>query len=320
MVDCIISIFLNQDKYFLWEYVVNLDYLRTYVEVIKLGSFSEVAKKLSISQPAVSFQIQKLEQELGVRLVDRGQKTVTMTEAGKRLLRFAEAVKEEREHLLQDLEQLREEVIGNLIVTASTIPGDFILPSIVSEFKTRHPAIGIQVVVSDSATVITGVKSGAYEVGFCGMAPEGQELELFKIAEDEIVLIVFPEHPFACRQEVSFMEVAGEPLIFREETSGTQRNVESLLLKAGFNLGQCKPTLVLGTTEAVVSAVEARAGIAFVSNLAIKKSLALGLVKVVGVEGLTFGRDFFCIYRKERMVSRLLGEFITFVRSRASKL
>ena len=320
MVDCIISIFLIQDKYFLWEYVVNLDYLRTYVEVIKLGSFSEVAKKLSISQPAVSFQIQKLEQELGVRLVDRGQKTVTMTEAGKRLLRFAEAVKEEREHLLQDLEQLREEVIGNLIVTASTIPGDFILPSIVSEFKTRHPAIGIQVVVSDSAMVITGVKSGAYEVGFCGMAPEGQELELFKIAEDEIVLIVFPEHPFACRQEVSFMEVAGEPLIFREETSGTQRNVESLLLKAGFNLGQCKPTLVLGTTESVVSAVEARAGIAFVSNLAIEKSLALGLVKVVGVEGLTFGRDFLCIYRKERMVSRLLGEFITFVRARASKL
>jgi len=299
---------------------MNLDYLRTYIEVIKLGSFSEVAKKLSISQPAVSFQIQKLEQELGVRLVDRGQKTVTMTEAGKRLLRFAEAVKEEREHLLQDLEQLREEVIGNLIVTASTIPGDFILPSIVSEFKTRHPAIGIQVVVSDSAMVITGVKSGAYEVGFCGMAPEGQELELFKIAEDEIVLIVFPEHPFAYRQEVSFMEVAGEPLIFREETSGTQRNVESLLLKAGFNLGQCKPTLVLGTTESVVSAVEVRAGIAFVSNLAIEKSLALGLVKVVGVEGLTFGRDFFCIYRKERMVSRLLGEFITFVRARASKL
>lgn len=320
MVDCIISIFLIQDKYFLWEYVVNLDYLRTYVEVIKLGSFSEVAKKLSISQPAVSFQIQKLEQELGVRLVDRGQKTVTMTEAGKRLLRFAEAVKEEREHLLQDLEQLREEVIGNLIVTASTIPGGFILPSIVSEFKTRHPAIGIQVVVSDSAMVITGVKSGAYEVGFCGMAPEGQELELFKIAEDEIVLIVFPEHPFACSQEVSFMEVAVEPLIFREETSGTQRNVESLLLKAGFNLGQCKPTLVLGTTESVVSAVEARAGIAFVSNIAIKKSLALGLVKVVGVEGLTFARDFFCIYRKERMVSRLLGEFITFVRARASKL
>ncbi len=297
---------------------MNLDYLKTYLEVIKLGSFSEVARKLSISQPAVSFQIQKLEQDLGVRLIDRGQKTLTVTEAGKRLLRFAEAVEEERERLMYCLDQLREEVIGDLIITASTIPGDFILPSFFSEFKTQHPAVSIQVVVSDSATVIAEVRSGTYEVGFCGIAPEGQELELFKIAEDEIVLIAFPEHPFARRQEVSVMEVAGEPLIFREETSGTQRSMESLLFKTGFDLGQCKPTLVLGTTEAVVSAVEARAGIAFVSNLAINKSLALDLVKVVKVEGLTLRRDFFCIYRKERIVSRLLGEFIAFVRAKAS--
>ena len=65
---------------------MNLDYLSTYLEVIKQGSFSEVAKKLSISQPAVSFQIQKLEHDLGVRLIDRRQKTITLTEAGKRLL------------------------------------------------------------------------------------------------------------------------------------------------------------------------------------------------------------------------------------------
>ena len=297
---------------------MNLYYLRTYLEVIRLGSFSKVAKKLSISQPAVSFQIQKLEQELGVRLIDRQQKILTMTEAGKRLLVFAKLVVKEHQALAHDFEQLREEVTGNLAIAASTIPGDFILPPILSEFKRQHPAVGIQVVVSNSTTVIAGVGSGIYEVGFCGMALEGQEMESFKIAEDEIVLIVFPEHPFARRQEVSFLEVTAEPLIFREETSGTRRSVESLLLKAGFDLSQCKPTLLLGTTEAVVSAVEARAGIAFVSNLAIKKSLALDLAKVVKVEGLRLRRDFFCIYRKEMIVSRLLGEFITFARGKAS--
>ena len=85
---------------------MNLDYLKTYLEVIKLGSFSEVAKKLAISQPAVSFQIQKLEQDLGVRLLDRSQKAITVTEAGKRFLRFAEAVEEARDHLQHDLDQL----------------------------------------------------------------------------------------------------------------------------------------------------------------------------------------------------------------------
>lgn len=296
---------------------MNLDYLRTYIEIIKLGSFSEVAKKLAISQPAVSFQIQKLEQEFGVRLIDRRQKTPMMTEAGKRLLVFAKLFDKEHQNLVYDFEQLREEVTGNLAIAASTIPGDFILPPILSEFKRRHPAVNIQVSVTDSARVIEAVKSGEYDIGFCGIFPEGKELEAVKIAEDEIVLIVFPEHPFTGRKQVSFLEVSGEPLIFRELTSGTQRSVEALLLNAGFDVRQCKPTLVLGSTESVVTAVEAKSGIAFVSNLAIKKSVALGLVKVVVVEGLRLRRDFFCIYREERIVSRLLGEFVAFVQAGA---
>jgi len=93
---------------------MNLDYLNTYMQVIEVSNFSEVAKKLSISQPAVSFQIQKLERDLGVRLIDRSQKSVTMTDAGKRLLRFAKTIQEEREHLLNDLDRLRETVTGDL--------------------------------------------------------------------------------------------------------------------------------------------------------------------------------------------------------------
>jgi DNA-binding transcriptional LysR family regulator len=295
---------------------MNLDYLRTYLEVIRLGSFSEVAKELSISQPAVSFQIQRLEQELGVRLIDRRQKTLILTEAGKRLLTFAQTMEREHKSLVRDLDQLREEVIGNLTITASTIPGDFILPPILGEFKKLYPAVSIQVAITDSGQVIDGVERGTYEIGFCGMAPGEPELEAFKMAEDEIVLIVFPDHPFAGREKVSFLEVAREPLIFREQTSGTQRSVEALLLGAGFDPSRCELALILGTTEAVVSAVEAKSGIAFVSNLAIKKSLSLGLLKIVGIEGVILRRDFWCIYRKQRVVSRLLEEFIAFVKAR----
>ena len=297
---------------------MNLEYLKTYLEVVRMGSFSEVAKKLSFSQPAVSFQIQKLEHDLGVRLIDRGQKTIKLTDAGKRLFRFAEVVEKERARLMRDLDQLREEVTGNIIIAASTIPGEILLPPILGEFKALHPSVGARVDVSDSLTVISGVQSGAYDLGFCGTAPEGKELEYFKVAEDEIVLIVFPEHPFAKRKRISLMELEGEPLIFREETSGTQRNLKTLLSKAGVDIEKLSANLVLGTSQAVVSAVEARVGIAFVSNLAIKKSLALGLLKQVTVEGLELRRDFYCVYRKERVVSRLLSEFIAFAQARAT--
>jgi DNA-binding transcriptional LysR family regulator len=116
---------------------------------------------------------------------------------------------------------------------------------------------------------------------------------------------------------VSLTELEREPFIFREETSGTQQSLQGFLAKAGLDLRKWVPNLVLDTTEAVVSAVEIRAGIAFVSNLAIKKSLGLGLVKQVNVNGLRLTRDFYCIYRRERMVSRLLEEFITFIRARS---
>jgi DNA-binding transcriptional LysR family regulator len=295
-------------------FTVNLDHLKTFIEVINTGSFSEVAKRLSISQPAVSFQIQKLEQDLGVRLIDRKQKKLTLTEPGKRLLLFAENVQKEYGSLLEDMDQLREEVVGNLVITASTIPGDFILPPLLSEFKKQHPSVHIQVVVSDSGQVIRGVEEGTYYVGFCGISPGTKDVESIKIAEDEIVLIVSAGHPFAGRN-VSFIEITDEPLIVREEMSGTQKSVNAALSAAGYDVSLFKPSLTLGTTEGVVSAVEAGSGIAFVSSYAIKKSLSLGLVNVVKVDNLTMKRDFFCIYRRERMVSRLLEEFISFMRT-----
>lgn len=293
---------------------MNLDHLKTYIEVVKTGSFSEVAKKLGISQPAVSFQIQKLEQDLGVRLIDRKQKKLTLTEPGKRLLSFSQKVQDEYRGMMEDMDQLREDVTGNLFISASTIPGDFILPPLLSEFKTLHPSVQIRVAVSDSGQVIEDVENGAYDVGFCGVLPDNKDMEAVKIAEDEIVLIVAAGHPFSGRNSVAFMEIIEESFIAREETSGTQKNVSSLLMKAGFDISRLKPALVLGATEAVVSAVESRSGIAFVSSYAIKKSLSLGMVEAVNVEGLTLKRDFYCIYHKDRIVSRLLDEFVSFIK------
>ncbi len=285
---------------------------------MRLGSFSEVAKKLGISQPAVTFQVQKLEQELGARLIDRSQRTITLTAAGKRLLHFAEVVGRERENLRHDLEQLRDKVSGELLIGASTIPGEYLLPTLLAKFKQRYPAVKIQVVVSDSLTVISQISENSYEVGFCGSKPEGKDLASFKIATDEIVLIVFPGHPFAGKREVAPEELTGEPFIFREATSGTQQSLENLLGEAGLDIHHWTPHLVLGSTQAVVGAVAAGAGIAFVSNLAIKQYAAQGLVQQVNVKGLRLKRDFYCVYRQERIVTRLLEVFVDFVKTESA--
>lgn len=298
---------------------MNLDYLKTYLELIKLGSFSAVAKKLSISQPAVSFQLQKLEHDLGARLINRNQKKITLTDAGRRLLEFATAVDGEENALLKDLSKLRDEVGGELLIAASTTPGEYVMPVLVGEFLNQNPAVRARVVIEDSTLVISGVKEGKYEVGFCGsVPPKGQGFQTFKMAEDEIVLIVFPEHPFAHRKHVAFTEIEEEGLIFRESTSGTQRSMEAMMAKAGLNINRLKPRLTLGSSQAIVSAVEAHAGIAFVSNLAIRKSLEVGTICQVALSDLKMKRDFYCIFYTERLATRLIQEFVDFIREKVA--
>jgi len=296
------------------EVIMNLEYLKTYIELIKLGSFSEVAKKFSLSQPAVSFQIQKLEHDLGARLINRGQKNITLTDAGKRLLEFANNVIGESDNLFNDLDRLRQDVTGELTIAASTIPSEFLLPSILNEFIKLHPAVKAKVETRDSLTVLAGLQDGTYEVCFCGTTPpQSKDIDSFKIAEDEIVPIVFPGHPLAKKKLISLTELQGESLIFRDETSGTQKSLEVLLSETGFNLRSLTPRLILSNTQALVSAVESGVGIAFVSNLAIKKSLELGLVTKLKLENLELRRDFYCIYHKVKLESRLFRDFLTFV-------
>ena len=298
---------------------MNLDYLKTYLLLVKMGSFSTVAKKLSISQPAVSFQIQKLEHDLGVRLINRSQKKISLTEAGKRLLAFAQSVSGEEDRLLKDIDHMREEVGGELLVAASTAPGELILPALVGEFISRHPAVKAEIMVMDSMAVIAGVHEGNYEVGICGTPPPTEYgLQSFKMPGDEIVLIVSPGHRLAGKERVSFSDIETEPLIQRESTSGTQRSVEILLSKAGYSASRLTPHLTVGSSQAVISAVEAGAGIAFISNLAAAKAVKLDTIKQLALTGLKLKRDFYCIYHAEHMSSRLLQEFIGFIRERAS--
>lgn len=297
---------------------MDVNNLITYLNVIKLGSFSRAAKKLYFSQPGVSFQIKRLEKEIGLVLIEHHKKTIHMTEVGKRVLRFAESVHNEQLNLFHDLEQLQDKLTGNLFVVSSHMIGELVLPAILSAFKLQYPYVGIRLVLSDSVEVINQVSSGLYEIGFGSFKSDNQDLEFFKIGEHEIVLIVSPSHRYALQQEVSFADLTGETIVLREEPSGKARSAVDLVLENGFDISQCDSRLVLGTDIGVVSAVEAGAGIAFTSDLIVKKSVALGTVKVLKIKGLTIKRGVFCIYKKE-INSLIYEKFINFIQLYAQK-
>lgn len=297
---------------------MNISFLETFLEVVRLGNLSEAAKVLGLSQPGVTLQIQRLEREVALRLLDRTERGVNLTRAGQRFLRFAETVVEEQRRLLRDLDEMRHEVSGTLRIGAGTIPGEFLLPVMLSEFRERYPAASAVVTVGPSLIILDRVRSGDLELGFTGTPPETPDLSAFAVDGDEIVLIVPPDHPFARRKSVDLEELRGECFVLREDTSGTQQRLEALLDERSFDIRACRVSLTLGSSQAVVSAVEAGLGIAFVSNLAAARSEALARVNVVPLEGLRLQRKFYCVYRQDRLSSRLEREFLNFVRARAA--
>ena len=211
---------------------------------------------------------------------------------------------------------MREQLVGNLFITASHVPGEFILPGILSEFNNQYPSVEIKIVLYDPGQVIASIINGDFEIGISSTRPDNSVLAHFTIAEDEVVLIVYPGHKLAHQKEVSLNDLIGESLIFRTEPAGQGNTPADLLIEAGFDLNQSQTRMVLGSNIGVVSAVEAGAGVALISNLVVRKSEALGTVRVLRVKRLKSKREFNCIYRNDRPISRVCNTFLDFLRAR----
>jgi DNA-binding transcriptional LysR family regulator len=301
---------------------MNLNYLRyleTYVEAVKLSCLSKAAEKLYLSQPAVSIQISSIEKQIGVTLLERKKGNFFMTPEGKRFFRFADYVLHEHKRLLQDISQMRTEVTGKLIISASPILGEFMLPNILNEFKELNPSVEVQLAISkNSDDVIKGIKEGSISIGFCGIRSVDEELETISVAKDEQVLIVYPSHPFANQKEIEASDLIGEPLILRVG-SNELKYLKTALIRIGFSFDQYPPKLILGTTTGVVSAVAAKQGISIVPSMAIRDAANMGLIKVVKIRNLTKKRDLVCVYKKDRSMDSVSKSFVDFMKSQFNK-
>ncbi len=292
---------------------MNLDHVRSFLEVIKRGSLSGAARALGVSQPAVSNQIKGLERELGMELLIRGERgVVSLTAAGEVFLAFAGQVTAAHKEMLQQLSHIKEKVSGELIIAASTTPGEFVLPQLLSDFKARYPQVEAKVTIADTRDVVEKVRARECDIGFIGALIERPRLTLVPLIEDEIVLAVYPDHPFAGREAIRLEKLQGQRLILREEGSGTRRSLEQLLAERGEKLPENNVALVLGSTHAIIEAIQARLGIGFVSAFAVSRLQASGQLCTVPIAGLSLTRDLFVAYEEGQLSTRLRQEFLTF--------
>ncbi len=287
--------------------------LEVFCKIVELRSFSKAAEAVYLTQPTVSGHIKNLEEFLGLRLLDRLGREVVPTKAGELLYRYAKQVLAIRSQAIQALEGYKGSLKGHLLIGGSNIPGDYILPALLAQFKVRYPDISIALKIAGSREIVRGVLEGIYEMGAVGAKFDDGQLVYRKLVEDELILALPSGHPWAKRDVVSLADLLKEPVILREAGSGSRKVLEEALLAHGVDLKALKVVAELGSTEAIRQAVKGGAGVTVISRRAVEEDLIRGTMATVPLKGARLTRDFFLVYHKNRSKSPLCEAFITFL-------
>lgn len=290
--------------------------LEIFREVAEKKSFSEAARVLHISQPAISMQIQAIEEYYGTKLFDRTTKTVTLTAAGEILYQYAVQILDLYDQAQRDISQAAGFIKGKLALGASLTVGGHVLPPILADFYRRYPDVHITMEVMNTEKVLEKVLDLTLDMGLVEGAVENPELLVETIARDELVVTIAVSHPLAAHRAVTPQQLIELPLIMRETGSGTRRVLEERLAAAGFDPRELTVVMELGSTEAVKGAVEAGLGAAILSKWAVSREIKLGIFKLLTVEGVSFARNFSLVLNPKKFRSPAAQAFRRFCQER----
>ena len=287
--------------------------LEVFCRIVELKSFSKAAEAVYLTQPTVSGHIKGLEEFVGLKLLDRLGREAVPTKAGELLYGYAKQVLALRNQAIQALDEYKGSLKGHLVVGGSNIPGEYVLPALLARFKTRYPDISITLRIADSREIARGVLDGAYELGAVGARFDDGQLVYVKFLEDELVLVLPADHPWAAKPAVNLAELSAQQITLREVGSGSRKVLEEALRSAGINADALAVVAELGSTEAIRQAVKAGAGISVISLRAIREDLERGTLRTVPLEGIRLTRDFYLVHHKNRSRSPLCETFLTFL-------
>ena len=277
--------------------------LEIFCTVVRKRSFSAAGKVLNMAQPSVSFQIASLETELGTRLLDRSNRVSTLTKSGEVLYRYANQILELTSEAEQSIHQLKGLLWGEIVIGASTIPGEYVLPAILQRFRSAHPGIALEMMIGDTGMITRQVLEGDVEIGIVGAIEQNDKLTFMKFISDRLVLIVSTDNKWLKDDHITPEGLIGVPIILREEGSGTRRFMEKQLSRAGIAPESFNLVMTLGSTQAVKRAVESGAGVSIVSERAVQNEIQLGTLKAFHIEGVDLTRDFQVIHRRYKVLS-----------------
>jgi DNA-binding transcriptional LysR family regulator len=284
--------------------------LRVFCAVAETKSFSKASELIHLTQPAVSLQIQAMEELYETRLFDRSGNTINLTPAGEILYKRAKEILALYAEAQQNISEITGAIKGSLSIGASSTIGNYLLPHIIAGFKKKVPQVNISLVVSNTKTITEKLNAGEIDIALVEGDVSKQRFSVETLLSDELVVVMSPAHPWAERRNLPAIELTKEPLILREEGSGTRQIILKHLEEHGIKLDQLKIVLVMGSTEAIKGAVEEGLGVSIMSGWAVRKWLKQGLLKAATFKDLKFHRNFSIISPKRNYSTHTAKEFL----------
>ncbi|MCX7781548.1 MAG: LysR family transcriptional regulator [Negativicutes bacterium] len=269
-----------------------LQSLSVFIAVAEEENFTAAAKKLNLTQPTVSFHIDSLEKQFGCPLVTRTSKGVTLTPYGRRLYESALAIDKNLKLAYHEIQSMLEGSNGHIVIGASTIPGEFILPGLIARFLRQHKGFRFTLITGDSKSILAKFRDGRFAIAVVGIQPEEDSLH-FSLWDDELVLVGHPDIAIGlCGKELKEILV-GARLIMRTEPSGSRRVIEEALKRFGEKLAPSAVVFEVSGNQGLKRAIIDKAGIGFISKWAVREELETGQLTVIPITGCEIRRSFF---------------------------
>lgn len=297
---------------------MDLRLVEIFCAVFEERSFSKAAKRLGLSQPTISGHIKALEGSLETRVFDRLGREIQPTRAGQLLYEYGRQITELKQSAEQAMARFLNRLEGRLLLGASTIPGEYLLPIHIGAFCSLFPKIDVDLVIRDTRAIVEGVKEGHFDIGFVGARLPDEGLLFEPFAADRLILAA-PATPGWRTSDgaMPFETLRRKPLLVRERGSGTRMMLERALERHNLSLGDFKIIAALGSTTAIKEGIKARLGASFVSSIAVQEEIRQGVIREVAVRGLErVRREFFTVIHARRAASPLRSAFLEFLASR----
>ncbi len=288
-------------------------HMKIFIEVYRTENITRAAALLHMTQPAVTRAVQELERYYGVRLFERINRRLSVTESGKQL--YAHAV-----HIVNSFDEMEKglrnwDEMGVLRIGASITLGNFLLPDLTVQFKKRHPDLQIRVQISNGARIQQALLDNRLDLAMIEGAVSEEHLHTEAFTQDRLVLILPPGHPLCTARNIRLQDLSGYDFLLRERGSAGRTFLDHVFAVHGLAL---TPAWESTSTHAIIKAVHAGIGISFLPEQLVKEEIASGLVVTREIEDEEFTRKHFLVWHENKFLSPSAQSFIQLCREYAA--